>query len=66
MLIMAEDNKTKALAADIAALLEEKDILTDDSDADINTRIELLRNARRKKQTGRWKRIADIAEQYKG
>lgn len=65
MLIMAEDNKTKALAADIAALLEEKDILTDDSDADINTRIELLRNARRKKQTGRWKRIADIAEQYR-
>lgn len=65
MLIMAEDNKTKALAADIAALLEEKDILTDDSDADINTRIELLRNARRKKQTGRWKRIANIAEQYR-
>ena len=65
MLIMAEDNKTKALAADIAALLEEKDILTDDSDADINTRIELLRNDRRKKQTGRWKRIADIAEQYR-
>lgn len=65
MLIMAEDNKTKALAADIAALLEEKDILTDDSDADINTRIELLRNSRRKKQTGRWKRIADIAEQYR-
>ena len=65
MLIMAEDNKTKALAADIAALLEEKDILTDDSDADINTLIELLRNARRKKQTGRWKRIADIAEQYR-
>lgn len=65
MLIMAEDKKTKALAADIAALLEEKDILTDDSDADINTRIELLRNARRKKQTGRWKRIADIAEQYR-
>lgn len=65
MLIMAADNKTKALAADIAALLEEKDILTDDSDADINTRIELLRNARRKKQTGRWKRIADIAEQYR-
>ena len=65
MLIMAEDNKTKALAADIAALLEEKDILTDTSHADINTRIELLRNARRKKQTGRWKRIADIAEQYR-
>ena len=30
MLIMAADNKTKALAADIAALLEEKDILTDE------------------------------------
>ncbi len=65
MLIKAEDNKTKSLAADIAALLEEKDILNDDSDADINTRLELLRNARRKKQTGRWKRIADIAEQYR-
>lgn len=65
MLIKAEDNKTKALAADIAALLEEKDILNDDSDTDINTRLELLRNARRKKQTGRWKRIADIANQYR-
>lgn len=65
MLVLAKDDKAKALAADIAALLEEKDMLNDEDDADINTRIYILRSARRKKQLGRWSRINDIAAQYR-
>ena len=55
----------KALAADIVAILEEKDILNTDTDADINTRIALLRDARRTRRNGRWGRIINIAEQYR-
>ena len=70
MLLTHNDTKHKALAADIAALLEEKDPLSINKeqasvDADINTRIILLREARNKKQGGRWERIIRIAEQYR-
>ncbi|MGM9734492.1 MAG: ATP-dependent helicase HrpB [Prevotella sp.] len=65
MLVKASDNALKALAADIAAILEEKDILNTDTDADINTRIALLRDARRSHRPGRWTRIISIAEQYR-
>ncbi|MGN1228947.1 MAG: ATP-dependent helicase C-terminal domain-containing protein, partial [Prevotella sp.] len=60
-----ETDSLKALAADIAAILEEKDILNTDTDADINTRIALLRDARRTRHHGRWGRIVNIAEQYR-
>ena len=53
-----------ALACDIAAILEERDPVNDESDSDITTRILLLRQARRGKTAGRWRRIADIAAQY--
>ena len=65
MLLCAETDTLKALAADIAAILEEKDILNTDTDADINTRIALLRDARRTRRLGRWGRIINIAEQYR-
>ena len=65
MLVKASDNAQKALAADIAAILEEKDVLNTDTDADINTRIALLRDARRTCRQGRWTRIISIAEQYR-
>lgn len=65
MLLSASDNATRALAADIAALLEEKDIISDDNDADINSRIALLRDRRRAKNIGRLRRVADIAAQYR-
>ena len=65
MLVKASDNALKALAADIAAVLEEKDVLNTDTDADINTRIALLRDARRTRRPGRWTRIIAIAEQYR-
>ena len=65
MLLSAETDSLKALAADIAAILEEKDILNTETDADINTRIALLRDARRTRRNGRWGRIINIAEQYR-
>lgn len=65
MLTTASDNFRRSLAADIAAVLEEKDPVTDETDADINTRIELLRRFRRHGNTpGRWKRILSISAQY--
>lgn len=65
MLLTAETDSLKALAADIAAILEEKDILNTETDADINTRIAILRDARRTRHQGRWGRIINIAEQYR-
>ena len=65
MLVKASDNGLKALAADIAAILEEKDVMNTDTDADINTRVALLRDARRMRRAGRWTRIISIAEQYR-
>ena len=65
MLVKSSDNAQKALAADIAAILEEKDVLNTDTDADINTRIALLRDARRTCRQGRCTRIISIAEQYR-
>lgn len=65
MLVSAEDDPTKALAADIAALIEEKDPLNEsDNDADISTRIVMLRNARKNRTEGKWSRIARIAKEY--
>ena len=65
MLLCAETDTLKALAADIAAILEEKDILNTDTDADINTRIALLRDARRTRRLGRCGRIINISDQYR-
>ena len=65
MLISAETPQLQALAADIAALLEEKDPLNSETDADINSRIAILRTNRRRGEADRWKRIAKIAGQYR-
>ena len=65
MLIKASNNTLKALAADIAALLEERDPLSANNEADLNRRIIELREARRKHALGKWKRIALIADQYR-
>lgn len=66
MLVSAATPRLKALAADIAALIEEKDPLGDsDNDADINTRIALLRHQRSRRQPGRYARIISIAAQYR-
>lgn len=65
MIWSAGRNDLKALAADVAALLEERDPLPQEEDADINTRIGWLRENRRKGGKGRWERIASIAAQYR-
>lgn len=65
MLTASAEPRLAALACDIAALLEEKDPLNDDADADITTRVALLRRYRRGRATGRWQRIIDIAAQYR-
>ena len=65
MLTVADDNATKALGSDIAAILDEKDPINDENDCDITTRIILLREARRRGNGGRFGRIIKIAEQYR-
>ena len=54
-----------SLACDIAALLEEKDPLSETGGTDLTLRLSVLRTARRKKQLGRWQRIAKIAAEYR-
>ena len=65
MLVDAADTDDAALGCDIAAILEEKDPVSDRDDADICTRIDMLRRQRRGSPAGRWRRIADIAAQYR-
>ena len=54
-----------SLACDIAALLEEKDPMSESGGTDLTLRLSALRAARRKKQLGRWQRIAKIAAEYR-
>ena len=64
MLLKADTPWRKALAADLAALLEEKDPL-DTTEAGVYLRLQALRNARLSRREGRWSRISRIAEQYR-
>ena len=63
MLLMADSAERKSLAADIAALLEEKDPLADEADVSLTRRIDALRRAR-SVNSGRWARIVRTARQY--
>ncbi len=71
MLATAETPEMKALAADIAALLEERDPLSvrnssATADADINTRLSALRRARKGNASGKvWQRIMMASEHYR-
>ncbi len=65
MLTAAGSPALTSLGCDIAALLEEKGPLSEGGDADITTRVNLLRQHRRSRGGGRWQRIADIAAQYR-
>src|SRR5690606_11375662 len=65
MLLLADDDK-KSLAADIAALLEERDPLYGQAGIDINDRIEALRRFRQGGgQGGKFSRIEKIAASYR-
>ena len=66
MLVRATGAEEATLAADIAALLEEKDPLAGNTDdAALTTRLEALRAARRSGRGGRYSRILQIADQYR-
>ena len=65
MLVTASTPAQKALAADLAALLEDRDPAPQEHDADLQTRLMLLREARRRSPKGRWSRMADLAAQYR-
>ncbi len=58
-------NHNTSLTCDIAALLEEKDPLSETGGTDLTLRLSALRAARRKSQMGRWQRIAKIAAEYR-
>lgn len=63
--MLAESGPQSALAADIAALLEEKDPLDNTIDVDINSRIATLRQYRRGRMSARWQHIDNVARQYR-
>ena len=66
MLLKAKQDKAIPLAADIAAVLEERDPLPKDSGIDINLRIEALRRGRQNNSLGnRFTRIEKVAESYR-
>lgn len=60
MLLHADDNKSRILAAEIAAILEERDLVNDENDADITTRLLMLES----KRGGRWRRVEEAVGQY--
>ena len=64
MLLTEDKPGSKALASDIAAILEEKDPLADVQDAGLDLRLKALRDARHGGRHGRWARVIRIAEQY--
>ena len=65
MLLKATTPTLQALAADIAALLEEKDPLDGEPSAALDLRIRALRDVRRSGRPGRWARLLRIAEEYR-
>lgn len=65
MIICAQNDTLKALACDIAAILEEKDPMNESNNADLSLRISQLRLHRQQNTLGRWKRIAQIAKEYR-
>lgn len=63
--MLAEAGTLTGTACDVAALLEEKDPLSDETDADLTSRVALLRQYRAGKMPQAWKRIDHIAAQYR-
>ena len=64
MLLAADTKERQALAADIAALIEEKDPMAGEGDSAMDRRLDALCRERRSGKAGRWGRIAKIARQY--
>lgn len=64
MLLSATSPEQRLLAADIAALLEEKDPMAGDADTSVARRLDALRSARRTGKPGRWAHMERTARQY--
>ena len=65
MIVQGHDPRRKALACDLAALLEEKDVMNDNEvHASLLLRVTALRDARRNRHLGPWSRLAKIAAEY--
>ncbi len=64
MLLTADTKQRQALAADIAALIEEKDPLAGEGDSAMDRRLDVLRRERRSGKSGPWGRMAKIARHY--
>ncbi len=65
MILNGETSEQKALACDLAALLEEKDPMGESGGTDLPLRVSALRSARRGRQLGRWQRVAQVASEYR-
>lgn len=65
MMIGADGKVLKSLACDIAAIMEEKDVMSaEEVHADLLPRVIALRDARRSHRMGRWGRVARVSEEY--
>lgn len=67
MMLLSESSGEEALAFDIAAILEEKDVMGAESamaGAFLNARVAALREARGHGTLGRWARVAKVAAEY--
>ena len=64
MLLSADSDERRALAADIAALIEEKDPMAGENDVAMDRRLDALRRERRNGKGGPWGRMARTARQY--
>ena len=65
MMVQGHEPHRKALACDVAAILEEKDVMDiNNVHASLLLRVTALRDARRNRHVGPWGRIARIAAEY--
>ncbi len=64
MLLTADTKQRQALAADIAAMIEEKDPLAGEGDSAMDRRLDALRRERRSGKLGPWGRMVKIARHY--
>ena len=64
MLLSADSPEKKALAADLAALLEEKDPLAGQGSASVALRLDAMRRERSSRRPGQYGRLAVMASQY--
>ncbi|MBQ2521161.1 MAG: ATP-dependent helicase HrpB [Bacteroidales bacterium] len=65
MILRAKTPENKALATDIAAILEDRDPLAESSECGIDLRIRGLRRARQNGESGKWANALRSAQQYR-